>query len=62
MVLDGNFDTKYFAAELGHDFRRLPDPITRSPLYPLTDVRTAPTLIYVRVRRERSPSSAAAPR
>jgi 4-amino-4-deoxy-L-arabinose transferase-like glycosyltransferase len=48
VVLDGTFDARFFSAELAHEFRLLPQPITTRPLYPLTDVRTAPTLIYVR--------------
>jgi hypothetical protein len=50
VVLDGTFDAHFFGAELTHDFRLQPKPITRSRLYPLTDVRTAPTLLYLRVR------------
>jgi hypothetical protein len=49
VVLDGTFDTHFFGGELTRDFRLQPDPITSSRLYPLTDVRTAPTQLYLRV-------------
>jgi hypothetical protein len=49
-VLDGTFDTHFFGAELAREFRLQAEPITASRLYPLTDVRTAPTLLYLRVR------------
>jgi hypothetical protein len=53
VVLDGPWDAHLLGAELARDFRLQPDPITPSRLYPLTDVRTAPTLLYLRVRPER---------
>jgi hypothetical protein len=48
VVLDGTFDAHLFGAELTRDFRLQSSPITPSRLYPLTDVRTAPTLLYLR--------------
>jgi hypothetical protein len=50
VVLDGTFDAHFFGAELSRDFRLQRQPITPSRLYPLTDVRTSPTLLYLRVR------------
>jgi hypothetical protein len=49
VVLDGTFDAHFLSAGLRRDFRLQPRPITPSPLYPLTDARTAPTLLYRRV-------------
>lgn len=49
VVLDGTFDAHFLGVELGREFRLQPQPITRAPLYPLTDTRTAPTLLYLRV-------------
>ncbi|MGH2913983.1 MAG: glycosyltransferase family 39 protein [Solirubrobacteraceae bacterium] len=49
VVLDGTFDKHILGSELTRDFRLQPKPITPSRLYPLTDVRTAPTLLYLRV-------------
>jgi hypothetical protein len=49
VVLDGPWDAQLFGPELTRDFRLRPGPITPSPLYPLTDVRTAPTQVYVRI-------------
>jgi len=51
VVLDYGSDASLFGTELTRDFRVQRKPITASPLYPLTDLRTAPTLLYVRVRR-----------
>jgi 4-amino-4-deoxy-L-arabinose transferase-like glycosyltransferase len=48
VVLDGAFDAPLLGPELTREFRLEPRPITPSRLYPLTDVRTAPTLLYVR--------------
>jgi hypothetical protein len=48
VVLDGTFDVHFLRGELTREFRLLPKPITTPALYPLTDVRTAPALIYVR--------------
>ncbi|MFZ0091855.1 MAG: glycosyltransferase family 39 protein, partial [Solirubrobacteraceae bacterium] len=50
VVLDGTFDARLLGPELARDFRLQRTPITPSRLYPLTDVHTAPTLLYVRVR------------
>jgi hypothetical protein len=50
VVLDGTFDARFLGPELARDFRLAPEPITPARLYPLTDVRTAPTLLYLRVR------------
>lgn len=60
VVLDGSFDTHFFGAELRRDFRLAPEPITPSSLYPLTDVRTAPRLLYLRIRPARTQSGSAA--
>ena len=51
VVLDGPWDARFFGAELRREFRLQRKPITASRLYPLTDVRTAPTLLYLRIRR-----------
>lgn len=50
IVLDGTFDAHFFGAKLAREFRLQRQPITTTPLFPLTDVRTAPTLLYLRVR------------
>jgi hypothetical protein len=50
VVLDGTFDAHFLGSELTRYFRLQPEPITASRLYPLTDVRTSPTLLYLRVR------------
>ena len=50
VVLDGTFDAHLLGPELAREFLLSPAPITPSRLYPLTDVRTAPTLLYLRVR------------
>jgi hypothetical protein len=50
VVLDYPSDALLFGTELTRDFRLQRRPITKSPLYPLTDLRTAPTLLYLRVR------------
>ncbi len=49
VVLDGTFDAHFLGAELTRDFRLQPKPFTPSRLLPLTDVQTAPTLLYLRV-------------
>lgn len=49
VVLDGAFDAHFLGAAFGREFRVQRQPITPSPLYPLTDTRTAPMLVYVRV-------------
>ena len=48
VVLDGRFDDAVLGPGLARDFRLAPEPITPRALYPLTDVRTAPRLLYVR--------------
>jgi hypothetical protein len=48
VVLDGGFDASVFGPELRREFRLRPTPITGSRLWPLTDVRTAPLLVYLR--------------
>ncbi|MGH2868068.1 MAG: hypothetical protein ACRDNK_10950, partial [Solirubrobacteraceae bacterium] len=53
VVLDGGFDAHVFGPELALEFHLVSQPITRRRLYPLTDVRTAPTLLYVRNRASR---------
>lgn len=50
VVLDGPWDVHFFGTALTRDFRLQAEPITPSRLYPLTDVRTAPTLLYLRAR------------
>ncbi|MGO9954407.1 MAG: ArnT family glycosyltransferase [Solirubrobacteraceae bacterium] len=50
VVLDGPWDARLLGSELTRDFRLQPQPVTASRLYPLTDVRTSPTLLYLRVR------------
>jgi hypothetical protein len=50
VVLDGGFDAHVLGPQLGREFRLASRSITRSRLYPLTDVRTAPTLLYLRDR------------
>jgi hypothetical protein len=57
VVLDGAWDTHFLEPELNRDFRLQTNPITTSRLYPLTDVRTAPTLLYLRVRPARQTRS-----
>ncbi|MGA2010341.1 MAG: glycosyltransferase family 39 protein [Solirubrobacteraceae bacterium] len=51
VVLDGTFDAHFLGSELRREFRLAPQPITPTRLYPLTDVRSSPTLLYLRVRR-----------
>jgi hypothetical protein len=53
VVLDGTFDAHFLEPELSREFRLQSAPITPTRLYPLTDVRTAPTLVYLRVRGHR---------
>jgi hypothetical protein len=57
VVLDGPWDARLLGPELTRDFRLQTKPITTSRLYPLTDVRTAPTLLYLRVRPARQTRS-----
>jgi len=56
VVLDGPWDAHFFGAALTGDFRVQPQSITPSRLWPLTDVRTSPTLLYLRVRPVPNPS------
>lgn len=51
VVLDGTFDAHFLEPALTKDFRLQRQPITPTRLYPLTDVRTSPTLVYLRKRR-----------
>jgi hypothetical protein len=53
VVLDGPWDAHLFGAELSREFQRQPGVITPSRLYPPTDVRTSPTLLYLRVHPAR---------
>ncbi|HWC85128.1 MAG TPA: glycosyltransferase family 39 protein [Solirubrobacteraceae bacterium] len=53
VVLDGGFDAKYLEPELSREFRLQRAPITPTRLYPLTDVRTSPTLLYLRAKHHR---------
>jgi hypothetical protein len=53
VVLDGTFDAHFLEPELSREFRLQSAPITPARLYPLTDVRTSPALVYLRVRRHR---------
>ncbi len=62
VVLDGTFDTHFFGSELTREFRLEPEPITPLRLYPLTDVRTAPTLLYLRIRPARRTRPRSTPR
>jgi hypothetical protein len=48
VVLDGTYDAHLLEPELSREFRLSSEPVTPSRLYPLTDARTAPTLLYVR--------------
>jgi hypothetical protein len=57
VVLDGTFDATALEPALSREFRLAAAPITAAQLYPLTDVRSAPTLLYLRVgtRSEQAP-------
>lgn len=48
VVLDGDFDALVLGPELAREFHLVTRSITPTRLYPLTDVRTAPTVLYVR--------------
>jgi hypothetical protein len=48
VVLDGSADPSWLAPQLKREFRLEPGTITRAKLEPLTDLRSAPTLVYVR--------------
>jgi hypothetical protein len=50
VILDGGYDAALLGPDLARDFRLVPGTVTPQPLYPLTDVRTAPMRLYVRVR------------
>jgi 4-amino-4-deoxy-L-arabinose transferase-like glycosyltransferase len=50
VVLDGGFDAHLLEPELAREFRLQSAPVTPSRLYPLTDVRSSPTLLYLRRR------------
>lgn len=50
VVLDGGFDAPLLGPELLRDFRLERRPVTPTRLYPLTDLRTSPTLLYARAR------------
>lgn len=50
VILDGSFDRAVLEPGLSRDFRLVPGSLTPQALYPLTDVRTAPRLLYLRVR------------
>lgn len=54
VVLDGPWDAHFFGSELTRDFRLQPQPITPVRLYPLTDVRSAPTLLFLRIHPVRA--------
>ena len=56
VVLDGGFDAHFFGSELAEHFRLSPQPVTPLRLYPLTDVRTAPTLLYLRIATRTPPA------
>lgn len=58
VVLDGTFDADLLGSELSRDFRLQSQPVTPSRLYPLTDVRTSPTLLYLRARPDGIPNVA----
>ena len=48
VVLDGGFDTTVLGARFGQEFRLAQTIPAGARLYPLTDTRTAPSLIYIR--------------
>ena len=50
VVLDGTFDAGLLGPQFAREFRLLSGPVTGPALEPLTDVRTAPRLLYVRRR------------
>jgi hypothetical protein len=51
VVLDGSYDAHLLGVDFALEFRLSPEPVTPRRLYPLTDVRTAPTLLYLRIHR-----------
>jgi hypothetical protein len=59
VVLDGTYDARTLEPRLQREFHLAADPITPTPLYPLTDVRTAPTLLYLRRRNAAWPVATA---
>ena len=50
VVLDYAGDGSLLGPEFTREFRRQAAPLTAHRLYPLTDLRTAPALLYLRVR------------
>jgi hypothetical protein len=48
VVVDGRADPSWLAPQLKREFRLEPGTITGAKLEPLTDLRSAPTLVYVR--------------
>ncbi len=48
VVLDTPSDGSLLGPEFTREFRLQPHPITNPKLFPLTDLRTAPTLLYLR--------------
>ncbi|HWF53310.1 MAG TPA: glycosyltransferase family 39 protein [Solirubrobacteraceae bacterium] len=53
VVVDYPGEGSYFGPEFTRDFRLQRRQITPSPLYPLTDLRSAPTFVYLRVHGPR---------
>ncbi len=51
VVLDGNSAPSWLIPQLQREFRLESSAITATALYPLTDLRTAPSLVYVRRSR-----------
>jgi hypothetical protein len=51
VVLDGSSAPGWLASQLRREFRLQSTSITPTRLYPLTDLHTAPTLVYVRSHR-----------
>ena len=51
VVLDYAGDGTLLGPEFMREFQVQRAPITRSPLYPLTDLRIAPALVYLRTPR-----------
>ncbi len=52
VVLDYSSDGSLLEPEFSREFRLQRRPITAIPLYPLTDLRSAPALVYLRVGRQ----------
>jgi hypothetical protein len=51
VVLDGDSAPGWLVPQLQREFRLASSAITATALYPLTDLRTAPSLVYVRRSR-----------